>query len=389
MDFEQVNQDDKKYIMQTYARFPLELKKGKNATAWDENGKEYIDFSSGIGVNCLGYCDEQWTKAVSEQASSLQHTSNYYYSSMQVKVAKKLCELTGLSKMFFTNSGAEANECAIKLARKYSFDRFGKQRTEILCLNNSFHGRTITTLSATGQDAFHNYFFPFTKGFSFAEANSMQSVEQAVTENTCAVMVELIQGEGGVSPLSESFVKQLSEYCREKDLLLIIDEVQTGVGRTGTFYCYEQYGILPDILTTAKGLGGGLPIGACLCKEKLSKVLTAGTHGTTYGGNPVACAGALVVLERVADPEFLQEVAEKGSYFKEKLEAMRGVTQVRGKGLMLGIVLEKDNAKDVALRCTENGMLAITAKNLLRFLPPLTITKKEIDKGLDILQKSL
>lgn len=389
MTLEEVKNDDSKYIMNTYGRFNVALVKGKNAVAWDVNGKEYVDFTSGIGVNCLGYSDEGWVNAVSNQAKSLQHMSNLYYSPLQTQVAKKLCNLTGYSKMFFSNSGAEANECAIKLARKYSFDKYGKERTEIVCLYNSFHGRTVTTLSATGQDAFHNYFFPFTQGFSFAAANDIDSVKKAVTKNTCAVMVELIQGESGVRPLEEAFVNELKQYCHHNDMLLIVDEVQTGVGRTGKLFCYENYGIKPDIITAAKGIGGGLPMGACLCTEKLGDVLTAGTHGTTYGGNPIACAGALEVLNRVADDKFLNAVNEKGDYFFKKLNAMEQVEAVRGMGMMIGIVLKKDNAKEVATKCAENGLLVLTAKNVLRFLPPLTITYEDIDKGLAILAKCL
>ena len=265
MTLQQIKDDDNQNIMHTYGRLNVALVKGKGAIAWDESGKEYIDFTSGIGVNCLGYCDDGWTNAVSQQAATLQHISNLYYSPVQTELAKKLCEITGFSKVFFANSGAEANECAIKLARKYSFEKYGKERTEIVTLENSFHGRTVTTLAATGQEVFHNYFFPFTEGFSFAKANDMDSIKEKVNENTCAVMIELIQGEGGVNPLEKDFVKEVADYCKQKDLLFIIDEVQTGVGRTGTFYCYEQFDVQPDIISSAKGLGGGLPMGACLC----------------------------------------------------------------------------------------------------------------------------
>ncbi len=384
MILQQIKDDDHKYIMNTYGRFNAALVKGKGAKAWDESGKEYIDFTSGIGVNCLGYSDDGWVKAVTEQAARLQHISNLYYSPLQTELAKKLCEITGFSKVFFANSGAEANECAIKLARKYSFEKYGKDRTEIVTLENSFHGRTVTTLSATGQDVFHNYFFPFTEGFSFAKANDMESVKSKVNKNTCAVMIELIQGEGGVNPLEKGFVNELADYCSENDILLIIDEVQTGVGRTGSFYCYEQFGIKPDIISSAKGIGGGLPMGACLCSENLRDVMSPSTHGTTYGGNPIACAGALEVLKRVSDKKFLEDVAEKGSYIKEKLLKIKGVSEVRGMGMMIGVVLEKDNAKEVAVKCVEKGLLVLTAKNLIRFLPPLNITKEEIDKGLEI-----
>lgn len=389
MTLEQIKADESQYLMHTYGRFNVALVKGKGAKAWDESGKEYIDFTSGIGVNCLGYSDDGWVKAVSDQAAALQHISNLYYSPLQTELAKKLCKATGFSKVFFANSGAEANECAIKLARKYSFEKYGKERTEIVTLENSFHGRTVTTLAATGQEVFHNYFFPFTEGFTFAKANDMNSVKEKVNEKTCAVMVELIQGEGGVNPLDKEFVQQLADYCKENDLLLIIDEVQTGIGRTGTLYCYEQFGIKPDIVSSAKGIGGGLPMGACLCSEALANVMTPGTHGTTYGGNPIACAGALEVLSRVNTPEFLKSVQEKGQYIKEKLSAMDGVSQVRGMGMMIGVVLENDNAKEVAAKCVENGLLVLTAKTLIRFLPPLNITEDEINKGLEIFKKCL
>ena len=384
MTLEQIKNDDSENIMHTYGRFNVALVKGKGAKAWDESGKEYIDFTSGIGVNCLGYCDDGWTKAVSEQAGTLQHISNLYYSPLQTELAKKLCNITGFSKVFFCNSGAEANECAIKLARKYSFEKYGKERMEIVTLENSFHGRTITTLAATGQDVFHNYFFPFTEGFSFAKANDMQSVKDKVNNNTCAVMIELVQGEGGVNPLDKSFVKELADYCKQNNLLLIVDEVQTGVGRTGSFYCYEQFDIQPDIISSAKGLGGGLPMGACFCTEMLADVMSAGTHGTTYGGNPIACAGALEVANRVSNSDFLSEVAKKGEYIKSKLSTINGVAEVRGMGMMIGVVLEKDNAKEVAAKCAENGLLVLTAKTLIRFLPPLNISIEEIDKGLEI-----
>ena len=389
MTLEQIKADESQYLMHTYGRVNVALVKGKGAKAWDESGKEYIDFTSGIGVNCLGYSDDGWVKAVSDQAAALQHISNLYYSPLQTELAKKLCKATGFSKVFFANSGAEANECAIKLARKYSFEKYGKERTEIVTLENSFHGRTVTTLAATGQEVFHNYFFPFTEGFTFAKANDMNSVKEKVNEKTCAVMVELIQGEGGVNPLDKEFVQQLADYCKKNDLLLIIDEVQTGVGRTGTLYCYEQFGIKPDIVSSAKGIGGGLPMGACLCSESLANVMTPGTHGTTYGGNPIACAGALEVLSRVNTPEFLKSVQEKGQYIKEKLSAMDGVSQVRGMGMMIGVVLEKDNAKEVAAKCVENGLWVLTAKTLIRFLPPLNITEDEINKGLEIFKKCL
>ena len=380
---------DLKYIMHTYGRYDVALKSAKGVTAYDENGKKYIDVSSGIGVNSLGYCNDGWVEAVSKQAGTIQHMSNYFYCSQASDLAEKLCTLTGLSKVCFGNSGAEANECAIKIARKYSFDKYGEGRNEIVTLNNSFHGRTVTTLAATGQDVFHNYFFPFTEGFEYAEANNIESLRNLIDDTVCAVFIELIQGEGGVNPLQKPFVWETAKICQDNDILLMIDEVQTGVARTGTFYCYEQYGVTPDIITTAKGLGGGLPFGACICSEKLSGVLSAGTHGTTFGGNPVACAASLEVLSRVATKEFLKEVSEKGAYIKEKLSSMPNVKEVRGLGMMIGIVLEKGEAKVLANRCVEKGLLILTAKTLLRLLPPLNISYEEIDKGLAILNEVL
>ena len=389
MDFFQIKDDEKEYMMNTYGRFNVSIESGKGATAVDQNGKKYIDFTSGIGVNSLGYCDEQYINAVTTQLNKVQHFSNLYYNSTQVELAKKLCSITGLSKVFFANSGAEANECAIKVARKYSFDKYGKERSNIVCLNNSFHGRTITTLSATGQDVFHNYFFPFNDGFKFGNANDLQSVVDSIDDTTCAVMIELIQGEGGVCPLDKEFVTSLVEHIKERDILLIVDEVQTGVARTGKMYCYENYGIVPDILTSAKGLGGGLPIGACLCADKLKEVMTPSTHGTTYGGNPVVCAGALHVLSVVSKEEFLQDVVKKGEYIKEQLLKMPNVKDVRGMGLMIGVVLENGEAKEIAVKCAEKGLLILTAKTLLRMLPPLNISYKEIDEGLAILKECI
>lgn len=387
MNFTELQQQESHSMMPTYGRFPVALVSGKGAVAVDIEGKEYIDFTSGIGVNSLGYCDDGWVSAVSRQAGTLQHISNLYYSDVQTELAARLCELTGYGRVFLCNSGAEANECAIKLARKYSVEKYGKQRSNIVTLVNSFHGRTVTTLAATGQEAYHNYFFPFTQGFSYAQANDMESVAGCVDENTCAVFIELVQGEGGVLPLHQDFITQLAAFCKERDVLLMVDEVQTGVSRTGSLYCFEQYGVRPDVFTSAKGLGGGVPIGACLCTEELGQVLSAGQHGTTFGGNPIASAAALEVLSRVASEEFLQEVRKKGDYLKEKLEAMPGVALVRGKGMMLGVELERDNAREVAGRCVEHGLLILTAKTLLRLLPPLTISFEEIDRGLEILSR--
>lgn len=380
---------DKKYIMNTYGRYDVALKEGKGVYAYDEDGKEYIDVSSGIGVNILGYCNEGWVNAVTKQAASIQHMSNYFYCKPASDLAEKLCSLTPFSKACFGNSGAEANECAIKLARKYSFDKYGKGRDEIITLENSFHGRTVTTLSATGQDVFHNYFFPFTEGFKFAPANDIEALKTAADHKTCAVLMECVQGEGGVNILDKDYVKAVRKFCDEKDILLIIDEVQTGVARTGKLYAFEHYDIVPDIITSAKGLGGGLPIGACLCTEKLENVLTPSTHGTTFGSNPVVCAGANYVLDTVANEDFLNAVTKKGEYLKEKLLKIKGVKSVRNLGLMVGIELEKGDAHTIAAKCVKNGLLIITAKNLLRMLPPLNITYEELDKALEILEKTL
>ncbi len=380
---------DLQYIMHTYGRYDVALKSGKGATAYDEDGKKYIDVSSGIGVNSLGYCDEGWVNAVSKQAGTIQHMSNYFYSEQASNLAEKLCNLTGFAKVCFGNSGAEANECAIKLARKYSFDKYGADRNEIITLKNSFHGRTVTTLSATGQDIFHNYFFPFTEGFSYAEADNLDDLKNKATDKTCAVMFEVIQGEGGVNILNKDYVQSLVKFCNEKDILVIIDEVQTGVGRTGKLFGFENYDVKPDIITVAKGIGGGLPIGLCVCGEKLKDVLTPSTHGTTFGANPVVCAGANYVIDKVSEPKFLEEVNAKGAYLEEKLLKIDAVKSVRRMGLMVGIELKDGDAHDVAIKCVENGLLIITAKSLLRMLPPLTINYDEIDEAVEILEKTL
>ncbi len=380
---------DLKYIMHTYGRYDVALKSGKGATAYDENGKKYIDVSSGIGVNSLGYCDEGWVQTVSQQAGTIQHMSNYFYSEQASNLAEKLCVKTGLAKACFGNSGAEANECAIKVARKYSFDKYGEGRNEIITLINSFHGRTVTTLSATGQDVFHNYFFPFTQGFSYVEAGDFDALVNAVTEKTCAVMLELIQGEGGVNILDKDYVQQLVNFCNEKDILVIVDEVQTGVGRTGKLFAFENYDVKPDLMTVAKGLGGGLPIGVCLCGEKLKDVMSPSTHGTTFGANPVVCAGANYVLDKVSDESFLAEINKKGEYLEEKLLKLEKVKSVRRMGLMVGIELSEGEPHAMAVKCVENGLLIITAKNLLRMLPPFVITYDEIDEAVAILEKTL
>lgn len=388
MHFKEVEQQAQKNLMETYARFPTAFVSGKGACVTDTEGKTYVDFTSGIGVNSLGFCDPVWADAVAKQAGTLQHISNLYYSPVQTQLAETLCRMTGFSKVFFGNSGAEANECAIKLARKYGTRVKGETCTEIVTLENSFHGRTVTTLAATGQDAFHKDFTPFTQGFSYAELN-MQSIKENVNAKTCAVLIELIQGEGGVLPLDKAFVKELEAFCRQEKLLLMVDEVQTGVGRTGKLYAYKNYGIQPDVITSAKGLGGGLPIGACLCAEHLAPLMDAGSHGSTFGGNPIVCAGAQVVLERLAQPGFLQEVAEKGEYLTQRLNKMDAIQEVRGIGFMRGAVLKKGTAKQVVTACLEKGLLLLTAKELLRFLPPLVITKEELDTGLNILEQVL
>ena len=391
MGFQEVKQQEQANMMHTYGRFPTALVKGKGVRAWDTEGKEYLDFASGIGVNSLGWCDTGWVKAVSEQAGTLQHISNLYYSPVQTQLAEALCRASGMSKVFFGNSGAEANECAIKLARKWGMAQ-SPRKNRVVTLVNSFHGRTVTTLAATGQEEFHQWFFPFTEGFDYVPANDLMAVEKAVTEDTCAVFVELVQGEGGMFLLEDDYVKGLRELCTRKNVLLMVDEVQTGVGRTGKFYSYQHFSIQPDVVTSAKGLGGGLPIGACLCSEALADVLNGGMHGSTFGGNPVVCAGALEVLRRVNDPAFLQKVEENGAYFREKLAAIPGVENVRGLGLMNGADVSPSLGKtagDVANACLAEGLLILTAHGALRFLPPLVITKEEIDEGLEKLKAAL
>lgn len=371
--------------MPSYGRYDLVLDSGSGRQAVDENGKKYIDFGSGIGTNSLGYCNENWVRAICDQAHKIQHTSNYYYTKVQADFAKALCETAGYTDMFFGNSGAEANECAIKIARKYSFDKYGKGRSNIITLVNSFHGRTLCTLSATGQDVFHNYFFPFVEGFVNVEANNIEDLRSKLDDTVCAVMFEYIQGEGGVMALQQEFVDEIYRLCAEKDVLTIADEVQTGVGRTGKFLAGDNFGKKADLTTLAKGLAGGVPIGVCLSGEKCAKVLTAGTHGSTFGGNPISCAGGLAVLETVNKPGFLDEVARKGAYIREKLLTSPEVASVSGMGLMIGIELKNKKAGDVVKAALDKGLLLLTAKTKIRLLPPLTITYEEIDKGLEIL----
>lgn len=375
-------------VMHTYGRFDVVLENGSERTCFDEDGKQYIDFGSGIGTNSLGFCDEDWADAVCGQVRAIQHTSNYYYTKVQADFAQKLCSTTGYSKVFFGNSGAEANECAIKLARKYSFDKYGKGRHNVVTLVNSFHGRTMCTLAATGQDVFHNYFFPFPEGFVYAKANDIADLESKL-DGACAVMMEFVQGEGGVNCLEKEFVDAVFKICAEKDILVIADEVQTGAGRTGKFLASENFGVKPDITTMAKGLAGGMPIGACLASEKCAEVLSKGTHGSTFGGNPVACAGGNVVIDKVTADGFLDEVSAKGNYFKEKLEKLDEVVSVSGMGLMIGIELKTKKAIDVAAKSLEYGLLVLTAKDKVRFLPPLNITYDEIDMGMEIFATAL
>ena len=386
MTFEQVKSQDQAYILHTYGRVDAALVKGRNARAWDVDGKEYIDFTAGIGVNALGYCDPEWSAAVAGQAGKIQHMCNYYYCPENTALAQELSQASGMAKAFFCNSGAEANECAVKIARKYGEKR-GAYR--IVTLENSFHGRTLTTLAATGQEGFHREFLPLTEGFLYAQAGDLAGIQALLNGSVCAVMLEMVQGEGGVIPMDEGFVQGLAQLCREKDVLLLIDEVQTGIGRTGRFFAYQGYGVQPDVVTCAKGIAGGLPMGACLVSERLGDILQPGQNGSTFGGNPIASAAARVVVRRVSEPDFLQSVAEKGAYFREKLEAMPQVEYVRGRGLMLGVKLKEKDAHDVLVQCAKAGLLILTAKELVRFLPPLTITQEDIDQGLAIFQQVL
>ena len=386
MTFEQVKSQDQAYILHTYGRVDAALVKGRNARAWDVDGKEYIDFTAGIGVNALGYCDPEWSAAVAGQAGKIQHMCNYYYCPENTALAQELSQASGMAKAFFCNSGAEANECAVKIARKYGEKR-GAYR--IVTLENSFHGRTLTTLAATGQEGFHREFLPLTEGFLYAQAGDLAGIQALLDGSVCAVMLEMVQGEGGVIPMDEGFVQGLAQLCREKDVLLLIDEVQTGIGRTGRFFAYQGYGVQPDVVTCAKGIAGGLPMGACLVSERLGDILQPGQNGSTFGGNPIASAAARVVVRRVSELAFLQSVAEKGAYFPEKLEAMPQVEYVRGRGLMLGVKLKEKDAHDVLVQCAKAGLLILTAKELVRFLPPLTITQEDIDQGLAIFQQVL
>lgn len=379
-----VKTDDKTYIANTYARFPVEIVRGSGSLAYDENGNEYIDLGSGIAVNIFGFSDKAWVFAVTNQLNTVQHTSNLYYTSPCVELAKMLCERTGLKRVFFGNSGAEANECAIKAARKYA-ELSGRKNAKIITLENSFHGRTLATLAATGQDVFHRDFLPLPGGFEYAPANDIESVKALADKyDIAAVMFECVQGEGGVLPLEKEFVRRLEALARERDILLIADEVQTGNGRTGELYSYMHFGITPDIVTTAKGLGGGLPIGACMLGERVKDVLGAGMHGSTFGGNPVCCAGAVSVMSRL-DDKLLSDVTRKSELIVNTLTGAPGVKSVSGMGLMLGIETERD-ASEIISECMEKGVLVIKAKNKLRLLPALNIPDELLLKALEIIK---
>ncbi len=378
---------DKKYIANTYARFPIEIVRGEGSKLYDDQGKEYIDMGTGIGVSVFGVGDKEWVEAVTEQLNTLQHTSNLYYSSPCAKLAQALCEKTGAQKVFFSNSGAEANECAIKAARKYAAEKKGTEYYNIITLNNSFHGRTITTLAATGQESFHKDFLPLTAGFLYADAGDIDGIKTLVKENkVAAIMFEVVQGEGGVVPLDKAFVKELATLCEKEDILLVVDEVQTGNGRTGALYCYMNYDITPDIVSTAKGIGGGLPLGATMFFEKTAEVYTPGTHGSTFGGNPVSCAGALNIINRL-DDTFLKLVCEKHDYIINELGNAEGVLGITGMGLMLGIETQRD-VNEVLKECQENGVLPIKAKNKLRLLPPLNISSEDLEKAVQVIKNA-
>ena len=379
-----IKEKDSLYVANTYARFPLTLKKGEGSVVFDDEGKEYIDLATGIAVNSFGYCDKEWVSAVTNQLNTLQHASNLYYTEPCVELAEILCKRTGMKKVFFSNSGAEANECAIKVARKYAADKKGEEYNTVITLKNSFHGRTITTLAATGQDVFHKDFLPLTDGFSYVEANNCEELIKTVENGKiAAIMFETVQGEGGVNPLTQEFVKTIFDLAEKYDILTIADEVQTGNGRTGMLYGFMNYGVTPDIFSTAKGLGGGLPLGATVLGEKVENVLKFGDHGSTFGGNPVACAGAVSILNRI-DDNLLKEVREKSEYIVNTLKNCKGVKSVAGKGLMIGIETEKD-AGEVIAKCREKGVLVIKAKNKVRLLPALNIPFETLKTAVNIL----
>ena len=376
---------DKTYVANTYARFPVEIVSGKGSVVYDEMGKRYIDMGSGIGVTSFGIADETWAQAVTAQLGKVQHMSNLYYTEPCAQLAQMLCERTGMKKVFFSNSGAEANECAIKAARKYAAYQKGAAYSTIITLQNSFHGRTLTTLAATGQAHYHELFQPLTPGFVHAEAGNLESVKALARHHkVAAVMIECIQGEGGVIPLSQEFVQGLAAFAAQEDILLIVDEVQTGNGRTGALYAYMNYGVQPDIVSTAKGLGGGLPLGATLLGEKVQDTLQPGDHGSTFGGNPVCCAGAVSILSRM-DETFLAQVREKSDYVFAALSGAPGVETVTGMGLMIGIKTAKP-APDVVKACMEQGVLCLTAKDKVRLLPALNIPMETLKEAVGIIK---
>lgn len=381
-----LQQQDKEYIAGTYARFPLTIEGGKGSVVWDDAGKIYTDLSSGIAVNTFGIADDEWIKAITEQAGKIQHMSNLYYTEPCVKLAQMLCDRTGMKKVFFSNSGAEANECAIKAARKYAAEKHGADCYNIVTLKNSFHGRTITTLAATGQDVFHKDFLPLTEGFIYVEPNDIEKIEKVLFENRCAaVMLEVVQGEGGVMPLDKDYLQSLEKICRERDILLICDEVQTGNGRSGKLYSYMNYGIFPDIVSTAKGLAGGLPLGATLFSEKTKDVLTPGSHGSTFGGNPICCAGAINILSRL-DEKTLAGVRKRSEYIFSELSGAPGIKEVTGLGLMIGIKTEKD-ASEVINACIKKGVLVIKAKDKVRLLPALNIPMELLEQAVGVIKE--
>lgn len=377
---------DQAYVAGTYARFPVEIVSGKGSVVKDENGKEYIDMGSGIGVTAFGIADDVWQKAVIGQLEKVQHTSNLYYTQPCAKLAQMLCQKTGMKKVFFSNSGAEANECAIKVARKYAAEKKGAEYSTIITLNNSFHGRTLTTLAATGQEHYHELFQPLTPGFVHADANDLEQLKELTKQYKVAgILMECIQGEGGVVALDKEYVQGAAKLAQEQDIVLMCDEVQCGNGRSGALYAYMNYGIQPDVVSTAKGLGGGLPLGATLMGEKMENVLAPGDHGSTFGGNPVCCAGAISILERLNDG-FLQQVQEKSSYVFSQLQGAKGVKGVSGMGLMIGIKTEK-SAGEVVQACMEQGVLCLTAKDKVRLLPALNIPTETLEKAVDIIKK--
>ena len=381
-----LQQQDKEYIAGTYARFPLTIEGGKGSVVWDDAGKIYTDLSSGIAVNTFGIADDEWIKAITEQAGKIQHMSNLYYTEPCVKLAQMLCNRTGMKKVFFSNSGAEANECAIKAARKYAAEKHGADCYNIVTLKNSFHGRTITTLAATGQDVFHKDFLPLTEGFIYVEPNDIEKIEKVLFENRCAaVMLEVVQGEGGVMSLDKDYLQSLERICRERDILLICDEVQIGNGRSGKLYSYMNYGIFPDIVSTAKGLAGGLPLGATLFSEKTKDVLTPGSHGSTFGGNPICCAGAINILSRL-DEKTLAGVRKRSEYIFSELSGAPGIKEVSGLGLMIGIKTERD-ASEVINACIKKGVLVIKAKDKVRLLPALNIPMELLKQAVGVIKE--